>query len=154
MALRNDDRGVSESLGFIMGMGTLFIFLAATFPIWGQIASVSTQAQENQAEFEGQRLASEIQRVDRLVRSSDSGGTIGRHIGLSSHLGNNQYTLTVVNEPDGDQYIIVETERRNLRTKVEFRTSTPVENTTVSGGELFIVRKGGESEISIEEEGR
>jgi hypothetical protein len=131
----------------------LFAFLAVTFPIFSQIIGISAAAQADQAETEAQRVAGGLQSVDRLVRSSASTGTIGQHLDLAPRIGNNRYRILVRSDHDGPQFIIIQTQSLDVEVSVQFNTTTKVANTTVEGGEIFIVRRDGASEITVEAEG-
>jgi hypothetical protein len=154
MSFPRDARGASEPLAYMLNLAILLMFLGASIPFMGQFMSVSAQAQTNQAEAEAQRVAGGLQTVDRLVRSSNSSGTIGRHYELSGRIGNNQYTITIDSKTDGVQRITIETRNQDVKVEARFSTETPIANTTIKGGKIFIVREDGASEITVNSEGR
>lgn len=144
-----DNRGLAESIGTIMNLFVLSIFLIGLFAALNTATQGAEIAQRNQMEAEGQKVAGQLATVDRLVRGSDSTGQIGRHISLSERIGNNKYTITVVvNGPD-DQYLVLETDSSRMKATIPFATETPVTETTVEGGDIYIVRQAGESNITI-----
>lgn len=144
-----EDRGSAEAVGTIMALATLLIFAGLALPGLGVVTQASEVSQANQLEYHAQRLAGEIQSVDRLVRSSNSSGPIGRHVALPRHIGNEQYTISVITEPDGDQYLLFETTVQQLTARALFVSETPVSNTTVTGGDLQVIRGDGAAEITV-----
>lgn len=150
---RGDDRGSAEAVGTILALATLLIFAGLAIPGLTVVTQASTVAQENQLEYQAQRLAGEIQTVDRLVRSSNSTGPIGRHVTFPQHIGNEQYTVSVITEPDGDQYLVFQTSVQQLSTRVRFVSETPVENATMTGGDLHVIRADGATGITIQANG-
>lgn len=150
---RPRDRAATEQIGYVLSLAVLFAFLAVTFPIFNQIMGISAAAQGEQAETEAQRVADGLQTVDRLVRSSASTGTIGRHYDLAPRIGNNRYKILIRSDHDGPQYITIQTQSLDVEVTVQFNTTKKVANTTVDGGEIFIVRRDGASEITVEAEG-
>jgi hypothetical protein len=152
--MNHRDRAVSEQIGYVLNLSVLFVFLALTAPIFSQLIGVSAAAQSQQAQTEAQRVADGLQSVDRLVRSSASPDTIGRHYELAPRIGNNKYTISVNWEPDGPGTIVIETDSLNVRVEAMFNSSTPVANQSVAGGQVYIVRKQGDTKITLESEGR
>ena len=143
------DRASAEAVGTILALATLLIFAGLALPGLNLITQASEVSQANQLEYHAQRLSGEIQTVDQLVRSSDSTGPIGRHVTLPRHIGNEQYTISVVTEPDGDQYLLFESSVQQLSARALFVSETPVANATLTGGDLQVVRRDGDAGITV-----
>lgn len=144
-----DDRASAEAVGTILALGTLLVFAGLAIPALGLVTDAAATGQQNQLEFNAQRLSGEIQTVDQLVRSSDSAGPIGRHVSFPERIGNERYTITVTTDPGGDQSIIFHSNSQSLSARVLFVSETPVQNTTITGGDLHIRRPNGATEIEI-----
>lgn len=149
MVFFNDERASGEAVGTILALGTLFLFASLTLPALTLITDASAIAQQNQLEFTGQRIAGEIQTVDQLVRRSQSTGLIARRISLPTHIGNDQYTITTITTPAGDQYLVLQPINQNHAIRVLFTSETPVVNTTLTGGNIVIHRAPGRNAIQI-----
>lgn len=143
------DRGSAEAVGTILAIATLLIFAGLALPGLDLITQASEVSQANQLEYHAQRLSSEIQTVDQLVRSSDSTGPIGRQVTLPRHIGNEQYIISVVTESTGDQYLLFESSVQQLSARAPFVSETPVANATLTGGDLQVVRKDGDAVITV-----
>ena len=147
--LQDDNRGVVEGVSVVASIAILLLFSGAIIGSLYVTSQGSEIAQRNQITFEGQKVAGELAKVDRLVRSSNSDGQIGRHISLSDRIGNRQYEITTVTEADGDQKLILQTIDEELTVTIPYGTQTPVEETTVQGADIYIVRKAGTNTITI-----
>ena len=147
--LRDDNRGVVEGVSIVASIAILLLFSGAIIGSLQVTSQGSEIAQRNQITFEGQKVAGELAKVDRLVRSSNSNGQIGRHISLSDRIGNRQYQITTVTEGDGDPKLILQTVDEELKVTIPYGTRTTVEETTVQGGDIYIVRNAGTNTITI-----
>lgn len=148
------DRGSAEAVGTIMALATLLIFAGLALPGFDMVTHAASVSQANQLEYHAQRLAGDIQTVDQLVRSSNSSGPIGRHVDFPRHIGNEQYTISVITEPDGDQYLVFQTTVQQLSTRVLFVSETPVSNATLTGDDLRVFRTDGATEITVKSDGQ
>lgn len=145
----HDERGSAEAIGTIFSIVTLLMFAGLTLPALGLITDGAARSQEQELAYHSQRLSGEIQTVDQLVRRSASSGPIGRHIVLPDHVGNERYAISVISEPGGDQFLVLKTHSDEVSTRVRFVSDTPVANTTVVGGDLYVVRDDGASTITV-----
>ena len=147
--LRNDNRAVSEALAYLFVLGITIVFAALVFPAFSIVGDASEYQMQDQMDTESHRLKGAIEEVDRRVRSSESTGPIGIHISLSDRIGNNQYEIEVVQQPGGDQYLILRTLSGDLTTRLEVESETQLKNTTIPGGDIYIIRKAADSKISV-----
>lgn len=143
------DRGSAEAVGTILSLATLLIFAGLAIPALGVVTDAAAIAQQQQLEFHGQRLSSELQTVDQLVRSSDSSGPIARYVSFPDHIGNERYTITVTTDREADQSIILRSNSQSLSARVLFVSETPVRNSTFSGGDVQIIRADESTEIVV-----
>ena len=144
-----DDRASAEAVGTILALGTLLVFAGLSIPALGLVTDAAATGQQNQLEFNAQRLAGEIQTVDQLVRSSDSAGPIGRHVSFPDRIGNERYTITVTTDSGGDQSVIFRSNSQSLSARVLFVSETSVRNSTFSGGDVQVIRADGATEIVV-----
>jgi hypothetical protein len=92
-----DDRGVSSALGYILNLGVLTLVLTSVFVAGTTITQErSTIAIENDLQESGEGLALGLQRVDHLVRSTESTGPIGTTTELQPKAGVRDYRLRTV----------------------------------------------------------
>lgn len=152
MDLHDDNRGVVEGVSVVTSIAILLLFSGAIIGSLHVTSQGAEIAQRNQITSEGQKVAGELAKVDRLVRSSNSGGQIGRHISLSDRIGSRQYEIMTVTEADGDQKLILQTVDEELKVTIPYGTQTTVKETTVQGGDIYIVREAGTNTITIASE--
>jgi len=151
-----DERGVSEVVGYVLSV----VIVSAT--LFGIVVSAEAYADRraavaagNDLEGEGQRLARTVGIVDRLVRTSDSGGEIGRRIALPKRVAGERYTIRVVNrslagtgEPCDRPCLVLSTD--DVRRRVFLAPVTELRAGRVRGGSLYVVRPAGEDRIEVE----
>lgn len=146
---RGTDRASAEAVGTILALATLLVFAGLTIPALDVITEAATIGQQRHLEFHAQRLSGELQTVDQLVRSSASPGPIGRSVDLPDRVGNEPYLVSIRSKPEGEQIIIFRSASGTVTARARFIADTPVENTTVSGGNLRIIRENGSREIVV-----
>ena len=144
-----DDRGMSEAIGTILNLFVLMIFITGLFAGLNTSTQGAEIAQRQQLDAEAQKVSGQLATVDRLVRGSESTGQIGRHITLSDRIGNQRYTITIEENSPGEGQVVLKTASSNMEVSVPFAMETPANETTVDGGDIYIVRKAGEDSISI-----
>jgi len=144
-----DNRGMSEAIGTILNLLVLAIFITGLFAGLNTSTEGADIAQRQQLESEAQKVSGQMATVDRLVRGSESTGQIGRHITLSNRIGNERYTITIVEDSPGEGQVVLKTVSSEKEVSVPFEMDTPANETTVDGGDIYIVRKSGENTISL-----
>lgn len=149
--LRNDDRAVSEAFSYILVLFTTIVFAGVVFSAFSIVGGAADHQIADQMDTEGQRMKGTIEKVDRRVRASSSSGPIGIHLSLSKRMGNNQYEVGVIQETgvNGDQYLRFQTLTGDFTTRIEVESETRLENASVEGGNIYIVREPGESTIRV-----
>jgi hypothetical protein len=145
---RPNNRGLSDAFGYIVALGMLTTLIIAFYASMPAVTQGADLAQRDQMQSEGQKLSGQIVTVDRLVRSSNSDGQIGRHISLSERIGNQKYTISVLSNGD-DQQLLLETVSSEMQVRIPVKTETPITETTIPGGDLYIVRYNGENNITL-----
>lgn len=146
------DRGTGEAVGTILALVTLLLFAGASLPALDLVTDAAAVGQQHQLNYHAQQLAFELETVDRLVRRSDSPGTIGRFVDLPDRVGGERYTITIAVE-DAHQTVSLRTDSGSAAARARFRTETPVDPITLHGGPIDIVRDNGSVSIAVRPEG-
>jgi hypothetical protein len=145
----NDERAVSEGVGWIMASGImLIVILAASFQGYVIFASASATHQSDQAEFLSERIASGIEGVDREVRSTSSQGRIEDRIGAPNQIAGDNYNIKIESTSTGGA-VVIQIPGEGTVAKTEFYSQTTVASTTIDSGEIAIVRERGATEIVV-----
>lgn len=154
--LFDDTRAASEVIGTLISLAMLVVFLSGTavVSVYALDAVEESNARE-QLEFRGEQLATTIEDVDRRVRGSASTNAIGTSVSLPERAGNEQYTIVVVAQANNmyQLELSLDGEDGEYTAAVQFRSETDVETGSVRGGDLEVIRKEGESQISIDRAG-
>lgn len=150
----DDQRGISSQLSAVLTLGITTVLVA------GLIIGVTTgverqerQSVEQQLSTIGERIATEITGVDRLVYTSPN-ATISLETTHAMRISGSQYTVRVVDDPSTcqrDACLEMGTRSPSTTVSVPFSTEAPVEPTTVAGGPLVVTYNQTARTIAIEE---
>jgi hypothetical protein len=145
------ERAISNLLGYILAVGVFTMVTVASLGVgFGVFTNAQESAQRTQVQHNSQVLAHSIEEVDRLSRASSSSERISRTVDLSENLGGVDYTVSVV-DSGGESYILLESDDNAVSNKVPFGSDTDVQETTVNGGPVTVVREAGAGQIRLVE---
>lgn len=131
------DRGVSATVNYALNLAVTTLLIAGLLTATGgMVEDQRREAARTELNVVGQRLASDLQTADRLVRAG--GETVAVESPLPERVAGVSYTVTV-----GSNELVLETTRPEVTVRVSFATATAMEETTVSGGAVTIVRVDG-----------
>lgn len=154
--LRDDSRGVSDVLGTLMALAMMALFLAgiAGLTTMGVDAVQDANTRES-LDYRGEQLALSIELIDRQVQSSATTAAIGTTVDLPDTVGGEGYRVSVSAEANNlySLTLVQNGEELSYTSEVGFRSVTDVQEATVQGGSIRIIRNSGGSEISLEEAG-
>lgn len=153
--LVEDERGGQESVGALISLAILGLFVVTMGPVGVSAFSQSQEmAQHDELEILGQSLASNIESIDRQARASPSSGPIGTTVHLADTVGNQHYTITIQGSGTPNRYVmILELNGGDVSERLPFRSRTSIDTGEWQGGTIRVIRKSGQSQISIEEVG-
>lgn len=151
-----DRRGVSEIVGYLLSVAILAMVVV------GLIGSATTYFDQRHRvsvgsglERQGQQLSRTVGIVDRLARQSDSDGEIGRVADLPEQIGDERYSVTVVNRSRArkedsrcDRPCLVLSTDETVRT-VYLAPVTRLRGGTAVGGSLYVVREADSGVIRL-----
>ncbi|MGB9963530.1 DUF7266 family protein [Halobacterium hubeiense] len=140
-----DDRGVSTALGYVLNVGVAAILV--TMLLFSAGSLVETQrdrAVETELRVVGERVAADLAAADRLARASD-GGSVRYAVDAPGSVAGFRYDVAINESGSGN--VVLDADRSDVTVTVEFRTETPVEGGTVSGGDFVVTYDGGELEV-------
>ena len=136
----DDDRAVSVTVGYTLNLAiAAVLFSALLIAGSGLIDDQTRTVTHDELSVTGQQLAAELSAADRLVRAGESHESVELSIQteLPERTAAGGYTVTI-GHSDGDGTIDLETTGPNVEVTVPFRSSTEIENTTLSGGTVRI----------------
>ncbi|WP_227354178.1 DUF7266 family protein [Haladaptatus salinisoli] len=131
------DRAVSATVNYALNLAVATLLIAGLLTATGGLVEDQRrEAARTELSVVGQRLASDLQTADRLVRAG--GETVAVESPLPERVAGVSYTVTV-----GSNELVLETTHPEVTVRVSFAAATAVEETTVSGGAVTIVRVDG-----------
>ena len=137
---RSDDRGVSVTVNYALNLviATLLIggVLTAT---GGMVEDRRESAIRTELSVVGERVAADLMATDRLAEVATSGAasdpTVSVSVTLPERVAATRYEVRI--EPSSDEIVLV-SDDPEVKVTVGFHHDTPVEETTVVGGDLRI----------------
>jgi hypothetical protein len=149
---RKDTRAVAEGLSYILAFGLMAVFV---FGVMAQGAGIFEDATENaqldSMEFEVERVAGAVEETDRAVRSTQSEGEVSTVVDLPEKIGGDQYYIEFENTPSGGA-VQINLTGSDQSARTQFQSDTPIQEDRLQGGPIRIVRKEGETSLTVEEE--
>lgn len=146
-----DDRGVSVTVGYVLNLAIAAILVSALLMAGGSlIESQTEQVTHDELTVAGQQLAGDLASADRLARAGET-ETLTLQTDLPQRTAAGSYSITVA-QPDGESagHIELESTHPEVTVTVPLRSETPVENTTVTGGQVTIVYDNGEGVLEVQ----
>lgn len=151
-----DDRGVSTALTHVLTIGITTVLISGLFiGTTDLLESQQSRAAYQEMETIGDRMAAEITAVDQAAERTPAGNTSI----LVEHprtVAGGTYRVQLANNTgacdtwEPDTCLILSASETSQDVEVPFRATTPVENTTVNGGDVRIVYDGATGKITLE----
>lgn len=134
-----ENRAVSTTIGYVLTLAIASILVAGLVSAGGSVVDSHRDATlREELSVVGQEVSGGIAMADRLVRSSD-GGT--QSVELTQQLPRSivgkPYTIALKNP--SDPYLVLASSGTDVSVRVYVETSTPVAESSVSGGPVRIV---------------
>lgn len=140
-ALRDDDRGVSSALGYVLTLAISGILVTGLLVGGGTMVKTERDVvASEQLSVAAEQLATGMADADRLAATSD-GGTARIRVWLPDGAGSAPYSVRLVSENTDQPYetrIVAESSALNVSRSVVVRTSFDVAESTVDGGPVVI----------------
>lgn len=146
-----DNRGVSAVLGYVMMLGITTLLITGLLFAAGTFVE-NQQDRAIRAEFEviGNRIAADVAAVDRLALASDGDGQIELSVELPPRVAGQPYRINTSDAgADNVSVITLTTTSGGPEEQVEVRvkSSTPLAEGMVTGGDVRVVYDGGQLEV-------
>lgn len=137
----DDDRGVSVTVNYALNLviATLLIggVLTAT---GGMVEDRRESAVRTEMSVLGERVAADLMATDRLAEVANSSAasdpTVNVSVSIPERVAATRYEIRIETSPDR---IVLVSDYPEVKVTVGFHHDTPVEETTVPGGDLRIV---------------
>ena len=135
-----DSRGVSMPLQYVLLVAIIGVLAGGLFvTAGGYVQNERADAVEHGLEVVGARLATDIVAADRLAGSLDGSGSFVQQVDTPETVAGSTYVLTVTPIAGTDRSLLtLESRETQVTVEVEVRTTRPVANASVAGGDLAI----------------
>ncbi|MFB6113980.1 MAG: hypothetical protein ABEJ58_07755 [Halodesulfurarchaeum sp.] len=131
------NRGVSTVVGYVLNVGVATILITGLlFGATGLVSDQRERAVRSELEVVGNRIASDLQTADTLLRASD-GGRVHVESSLPTHVAGQQYRIEIRSDGDGTT-VVLRMSDPAVTVVVPVNTSVGVSETTLTGGPIVI----------------
>ncbi|MFC7045641.1 hypothetical protein ACFQH6_09700 [Halobacteriaceae archaeon GCM10025711] len=135
-----DDRAVSSTVGFVLNLAIATLLVSSLLIAAGNVVDDRREsAARGELRIVGQRLAANLMTADRLAGAG--GETVRVDADLPDRIAGGSYIVTV-NGSAPRQHIELVSPDTDVRVVVYFESSTTVEDATLDGGDVQVVRAG------------
>lgn len=148
---RRDDRGVSFTVSYVLSLSIAVLLVSGVILATGEVVrDQRASAIRSEATVVGDEVAASVMAADRLARLGDD-SAVAMTVRLPERLADTPYTVSL--DVDGSaKAVVVRTESPSIAVRVPLTSETPVDETTVAGGDVRIAYEsdgGGSSSITL-----
>lgn len=135
--MRSDDRGVSVTVNYILGLSIAFLLVTGLFITGGDFVQDQRETSvRTELEVLGEQLAADISMADRLAQTATGDETVRVKRSLPSRVSGSSYSITV--EGGSDPNLVLSANDPDIEVEVEFRNDTDVELRSINGGPIVV----------------
>lgn len=144
----SDDRGVSITVNYVLGLSITFILASGLLLAGGQfVEDQREQAVRTQLEVLGEQIASDVSLADRLNQTTRGTETVRVERTLPPRAGGSGYSVRIT---DGsDPAVVVEATDVDVNVTVDFKNSSTIQSTTIASGS-YVVRLSSSGPLVLE----
>lgn len=133
---RDDRRGVSKALGYILGIMIVTLLMSGLIIATSDVVDdAADRGTESEMQVAGDQLAGTIMELDRLA-DGETNATVRTEV--QPRAGGTQYRI-FVDGTDGDETLRLESSGRDVTVEVPLRVTADLQDNTVVSGELYVV---------------
>lgn len=140
--LRDDRRGVSSALGYVLTLAISGILVTGLLVAGGSMVTTERDVvAREQLSVAAEQLATGMTDADRMANTTSEGGTVRIQVWLPNDAGSAPYSLRLVSVTDGPPYttrLVAELRALDISRSVVVRTSFDVAESTVDGGPVVV----------------
>ena len=135
--VRQDDRGVSTTLNYVLGLSIALILITGLLVAGGTfVESQRDQSIRTELEVLGEQVSSDVMMADRLARTTTDNETVRVGRDLPPRVAGSNYEVGI--EGGSDPRVVVRTTNPEITVEVPVETITSIESSSVSGGSIAV----------------
>lgn len=132
-----DDRGVSVTVNYVLGLGIMFILVSALLLTGSNFVENQRETSvRTELEVLGEQVAADVAMADRLAQTVTTNEQVEVTRSLPGRVAGSSYSIAI--EDSSDPYVVVEAADPDISVKVEMEVDTTVEADTIDGGEFVV----------------
>jgi hypothetical protein len=145
--LCRDERGVSVTVSYILGLSIAFLLVIGLFITAGDFVTDQRETSiRTEMEVLGEQIANDITLADRMNRTTRGDSSVTVRRSLPSRVSGTSYTIIV--EGGNDPHLRLVSQDPEISVQAEFANQTDVEMTRVNGGSIQVnLTEGGTLEL-------
>jgi hypothetical protein len=128
-----EDRGVSTTLNYVLGLAIALILITGLLVAGGTfVENQRDQSIRTELAVVAEQVSADVMMADRLAETTSDNETVRVGRDLPSRVAGSSYEISI--EGGSDPQIVVQTTDPEITVTVPVKTSTPIESSSVSGG--------------------
>ncbi|AQL41674.1 hypothetical protein BV210_02625 [Halorientalis sp. IM1011] len=135
--VRQDDRGVSTTLNYVLGLSIALILITGLLVAGGTfVESQRDQSIRTELEVLGEQVSADVMMADRLARTTTDNETVRVGRDLPPRVAGTTYDVRI--EGGSDPRVVVRTTNPDITVEVPVETTTSIESSSASGGSIAV----------------
>ena len=132
-----DDRGVSMTVSYILGLSIAFLLVIGLFLTAGDFVTEQRETSiRTEMEVLGEQIATDITLADRMAQTTTDNETVVVRRSLPSRVSGTGYTISVTG--GDDPHLVLTSQDPEITVEVQFSNQTDVEMTRLNGGSILV----------------
>lgn len=141
------DRAVSSTLNYVLSLGIMAILVTGLLSAGGGfVEDRQKEVVRSELEVIGQQIASDIQRVDRLVTAGDGNRRVELTQTLPEEISGSRYRISL--EASSSELVLT-SDDPEISVSVQLQTTTSLGASKVDGGTVRVVYNSGPEELEV-----
>ena len=134
---RADDRGVSTTLNYVLGLAIALILITGLLLAGGTfVENQRDRSIETELQVLAEQVSSDVMMADRLVETTSENESVQVGRDLPARVAGSTYQVRI--EGGTDPQVVVRTTDPEIAVVVPLKASTPIESSSVSGGTISV----------------
>ncbi|MFB6085136.1 MAG: hypothetical protein ABEJ94_12920 [Halorientalis sp.] len=132
-----DDRGVSTTLNYVLGLSIAFVLVTGLLLAGGTfVENQRERSIRTELEVLGEQVSADVEMAGRLVATTTRNESVRVSRDLPPRVAGIGYQISI--EGGTDPRVVLRTFDPEITVTVPVKTSVPIESSTVSGGSIAI----------------
>ncbi|QSG05906.1 DUF7266 family protein [Halapricum desulfuricans] len=141
-AATRDDRAVSTTVNYVLGLSITFLLITGLFLAGGNFVQDQRETSiETELQVVAEQLAADVESADQLVQTTEN-GTVVVERSVPSRVSGTGYTIAV--EGGSDPRLVLTSNDPEIEVTAQFSNRTAVQPTRITGGPIQVTETGGQ----------